>query len=217
VVVDKEEQMGVRISQVDAFTDKAFRGNPAAVCVLDQPQSEQWMQALAQEMNLSETAFLHPEADGYRLRWFTPTVEVDLCGHATLASAHVLWESGELARERKAHFHTRRGLLTARQSGEWIELDFPAKRERTIEVPTGLLEALGVHARYVGKNQFDYLVEVDTEAEVRALLPGTLLGRAPRQAGAAGLPGITARRSGPRAAGGGPGATRRAGSHRAAR
>src|SRR5438094_6576842 len=103
--------MGLRIVQVDAFTDRRFGGNPAAVCVLPGPRDAAWMQSVAREMNLSETAFLVREADGFNLRWFTPAVEVDLCGHATLASAHVLWESEYLKPKEQARFHTRGGLL----------------------------------------------------------------------------------------------------------
>src|SRR6516165_5120221 len=105
--------MGIGIVQVDAFTDKPFSGNPAGVCVLSAPADERWMQNVASEMNLAETAFLHPEADGYRLRWFTPTVEVDLCGHATVASAHVLWEANHIRQDQQARFYTRSGLLSA--------------------------------------------------------------------------------------------------------
>ena len=129
------------------------------------------MQAVALEMNLSETAFLVKQADGYDLRWFTPAVEVDLCGHATLASAHVLWEMGQLRPEEQARFHTRSGLLMAARSGVWIELDFPATLEEPAPAPPGLAEALGVSPIYVGKNRFDYLVEVESEAVVRGLQP----------------------------------------------
>src|SRR5213076_1216457 len=118
--------MGLKIVQVDAFADRAFRGNPAAVCILPAARDERWMQDVAREMNLAETAFLHPEDGDYRLRWFTPAVEVALCGHATLASAHVLWEEGHLPAGRQARFHTQSGLLTANRAGDWIELDFPA-------------------------------------------------------------------------------------------
>jgi PhzF family phenazine biosynthesis protein len=163
--------MGLRITQVDAFTDTPFAGNPAAVCLLQAPRDEGWMQSVAREMNLSETAFLVPTADGYDLRWFTPSVEVALCGHATLASAHVLWEDGHLPTARQARFHTKSGLLTGDRAGEWIELDFPAKREEPALAPAGLAEALGVTPKYVGKNQFDYLVEVDGEVAVRRLTP----------------------------------------------
>src|SRR5213594_1786092 len=150
--------MGLRIVQVDAFTDTPFAGNPAAVCVLPAPREAQWMQHVAREMNLSETAFLCRRPDGFDLRWFTPAIEVSLCGHATLASAHVLWEDGHLARDRQARFHTKSGLLTADRRGDWIELDFPAKSEAPVPAPAGLAEALGAAPTYVGRNQFDYLV-----------------------------------------------------------
>src|SRR5213078_3375363 len=163
--------MGVRIVQVDAFTSTPFAGNPAAVCVLPAPPDERWMQNVAQEMNLSETAFLHPEDDAYRLRWFTPAVEVDLCGHATLASAHVLWEDGRLAGTAQARFHTRSGLLTADRSGDWIDLDFPATRAEPAPAPAGLNAAIGVTPRFVGRSRFDYLLEVDGEEIVRGCKP----------------------------------------------
>ena len=159
------------IIQVDAFADRPFTGNPAAVCILAAPREEGWMRNVAAEMNLSETAFLHAEEDGWRLRWFTPEVEVDLCGHATLATAHVLWEDGHLGAGETARFHTRSGLLTARRDGEWIELDFPAKPILDAPAPEGLEEALGARALYVARSHFDVLVEVATEAEVRALKP----------------------------------------------
>ena len=163
--------MGLTITQVDAFTDTPFAGNPAAVCLLPAPRDEGWMQSVAREMNLSETAFLVRAGDGYDLRWFTPSVEVALCGHATLASAHVLWEEGHLAAAQQARFHTKSGLLTGDRAGNWIELDFPVKREETAPAPAGLAEALGVAPKYVGRNQFDYLVEIDGEAAVRHLTP----------------------------------------------
>lgn len=170
--------MGLSIVQVDAFTDKPFAGNPAAVCILPAPRDERWMQDVAREMNLSETAFLHRENDGYRLRWFTPTLEVALCGHATLASAHVLWEGGHLAPSTPARFHTKSGLLTAERRGTWIELDFPATVAAPAEPPPGLLEALRVQPGAVGRSRFDYLVEVDSEDTVRRLAPDfTALGR----------------------------------------
>src|SRR5439155_14876481 len=121
--------------QVDAFTDRPFAGNPAAVCVLAAPRDASWMQQVAREMNLSETAFLHREADGFRLRWFTPAVEVDLCGHATLASAHVLWEEGHLPPDAPARFQTRSGLLTATRDGDAIVLDFPAETAKPSPAP----------------------------------------------------------------------------------
>jgi len=167
--------MGLPIFQVDAFTDKRFAGNPAAVCILPEPRDEIWMQNVAREMNLSETAFLCRQEDGFDLRWFTPTVEVDLCGHATLASAHILWEVGLLTPQEQARFHTRSGLLTAARK-DGIELDFPATPDAPTSAPSGLCEALGVEPKYVGKNEFDYLVEVDSEKTVRNLKPdyGTL-------------------------------------------
>ncbi len=162
----------MRLLQVDAFTDRPFRGNPAAVCLLDHERDATWMQSVGSEMNLSETAFLLPRSDGWSLRWFTPTVEVDLCGHATLASAHALWEERLLAPTETARFHTRSGLLTAKKNGDWIELDFPVTPEQQAEAPPALLEALGVTTpRHVGRNKFDYLVEVASEDEVRRLKP----------------------------------------------
>jgi hypothetical protein len=143
--------MGLPISVVDAFTDRPFGGNPAAVCVLPEPRNPHWMQKVAQEMNLSETAFLHRQADGFQLRWFTPTVEVDLCGHATLASAHALWEAGHLKSEQTAHFYTRSGRLAAQRNGEWIELDFPAQAPEKTSAPAELLAALGVTAKYIAR------------------------------------------------------------------
>jgi PhzF family phenazine biosynthesis protein len=163
--------MSLALHQVDAFTAEPFAGNPAAVCVLAGPREERWMQLVAREMNLSETAFLHPEGDGWRLRWFTPTVEVALCGHATLAAAHVLWETGALATDAPARFRTRSGLLTAMRQDDLIELDFPAKRAQPAPAPEGLTAALGGEPRFIGRNEFDYLVEVDSEMMLRSLQP----------------------------------------------
>jgi PhzF family phenazine biosynthesis protein len=159
------------VIQVDAFADRPFAGNPAAVCVLDAARDEAWMRDVAMEMNLSETAFLHPEDAGYRLRWFTPTVEVALCGHATLASAHVLWETGRLAAEAEARFYTQSGLLTCRRDGDLIWMDFPAKPAQPAGDIAGLAQALGVEPVYVGRSQFDVIVEVDSEAAVVSLAP----------------------------------------------
>jgi len=163
--------MPLRITTVDAFTHRPFAGNPAAVCVLPEPRPEAWMQDVAREMNLSETAFLVKRADGFDLRWFTPAVEVALCGHATLASAHVLWETQALRPDEQARFHTKSGLLTADRKGDLIELDFPANPENEATVPRGLYEALGVPLHYVGMSRFDVLVEVESEATVRAMKP----------------------------------------------
>lgn len=165
--------MSIPIFQVDAFSSKPFRGNPAGVCLLHRPAPAAWMQNVAKEMNLSETAFLLPEKGAFRLRWFTPRVEVKLCGHATLASAHILWEEGILPLGLEARFLTRSGLLTAARKGQWVELDFPAR-------PVGpkppswakpLAAALGVKPAFVGRSSEDALVEVTGESAVRKLQP----------------------------------------------
>ncbi len=178
--------MAQTITQVDAFTAAPFRGNPAAVCVMPAAADSGWMQAVAREMNLSETAFVHPHGDAFDLRWFTPLVEVELCGHATLASAHVLWSQGHLRRDQQAVFHTRSGVLTceleaatapegvrgAPEGGDWIRMDFPAQSPVSAAAPAGLLEALGIgSAAWVGRNKADVLVEVSSEEVVRALHP----------------------------------------------
>src|SRR5437773_618898 len=156
---------------VDAFTAEPFAGNPAAVCLLDRPRDEAWMQRVAGEMNLSETAFPVPEGDGWRLRWFTPAVEVALCGHATLATAHVLWQPGQLAPTATARFYTESGLLTAERNGSSIELNFPAKIAIPTQAPAGLAEALGVKPLFVGRSAFDYLVEIDSATTLQAMKP----------------------------------------------
>lgn len=165
--------MSQTIYQVDSFTNKPFAGNPAAVCILPQERDERWMQDVAREMNLSETAFLVRARDGYNLRWFTPAAEVALCGHATLASAHILWETGELRQGEQARFHTLSGLLTSDRRGDWYEMDFPATPETPIEIPAGLVEALGagIQAQNIVANQFDFLVEVASESIVCAIQP----------------------------------------------
>ena len=163
--------MTTQIYQVDAFTDTPFSGNPAAVCLLSEPRPAQWMQQVAAEMNLSETAFLWPLDDGYSLRWFTPTTEVDLCGHATLASAHILWQTGQLNPTETAVFQTKSGQLTAVLDGDWIEMNFPATPPETAELPAGLAEALGVDPIYTGRFGQKYLVVVDGEQIVRRLRP----------------------------------------------
>ena len=163
--------MAISIYQVDAFTDKPFAGNPAAVCILPEPRDEVWMQNVAKEMNLSETAFLLQKEDGFNLRWFTPAIEVKLCGHATLASAFILWEAGFLAPDERARFHTLSGLLTAERQGDWIEMDFPATPAKQASIPPQLVQALGVKPKYIGKNVFDYLIEVESEDEVRNVNP----------------------------------------------
>ena len=172
--------MKIPLYQVDAFTDQAFHGNPAGVCCLSAPRPNQWMQCVAQEMNLSETAFLLEENNGYRLRWFTPAVEVDLCGHATLASAHILWETGRVARDKTVQFFSRSGLLSANLDKNYIQLNFPVKRLELVTIPEELSTLLGVRPVFVGKNQFDYLVEVESEEILRSLQPDmTLLSQIP--------------------------------------
>lgn len=161
------------IIQVDAFTDIPFKGNPAAVCVLAEARDEDWMQRVANEMNLAETAFLVRQGDDFHLRWFTPETEVALCGHATLASAHVLWEKQYCHLDETLNFHTQSGLLTAKRQGSWIELDFPADQVQIVtDAPSALLPALGISSSlWVGRGKFDYLVEVESEEIVRAMAP----------------------------------------------
>ncbi len=163
--------MPLPIFHVDAFTDHPFFGNPAAVCILDSARDTAWMQNVAAEMNLSETAFILPQEDGFSLRWFTPTVEVDLCGHATLASAHTLWDADYLKPDVPARFHTRSGLLTCVRLGDWIEMDFPADPEKPVSPPAALISGLGVPFRYVGRGRSNYVVELESEAAVRNLKP----------------------------------------------
>jgi PhzF family phenazine biosynthesis protein len=174
----------VPLHQVDAFTSVPFRGNPAAVCLLDAPRDADWMQAVAAEMNLAETAFLSPERDAWRLRWFTPAVEVPLCGHATLASAHVLWDTGRAKPTQSLAFETLSGRLGAeRESDGWIRLDFPAlpPRPEPCPPPPGLIAALGLDASAAPRvyevprpNANDgpsWLVELASTAELRGLAP----------------------------------------------
>ena len=161
----------MKIYHVDAFTARPLAGNPAAVCILGHPKIDSWMQNVAMEMNLSETAFLIRQGDGYRLRWFTPKAEVDLCGHATLASAHVLWTTGGAQRDAAILFYTKGGLLTAKLWDDWVELDFPSTPDEATPAPEGLTETLGVTALYVGKSRFDYLVEVESENVLRNIRP----------------------------------------------
>lgn len=160
------------ITQVDAFTSQPFGGNPAAVCLLPEPADAVWMQQVAREMNLSETAFLVRRDDGsFDLRWFTPTVEIDLCGHGTLASAHVLWEEDHLKPTAAAVFHTLSGTLTAVPRSGWIEMDFPAEPDEPTTEPAGLADALGAEPAYVGRNRLDYIVEIGSESALRSLSP----------------------------------------------
>lgn len=166
--------MPTAIYTADAFTDSAFAGNPAAVCLLDRPASESWMQNVASEMNLSETAFPVPmsQQNVFGLRWFTPSVEVALCGHATLATAHILW-SQKLADAGSAlRFETLSGVLTAaRTSDGWIELDFPALDQHAAAPSMELTVALGAEPVYMGRSKMDILCELESEQAVRELAP----------------------------------------------
>ncbi len=167
----KNEMSLVKCWQVDAFTNRPFGGNPAAVCWLEAEADSQWMQSVASEMNLSETAFVRPLDDGLELRWFTPTVEVDLCGHATLATAHALWSSNLVPQAQPLRFHTRSGLLTCTQDGDFIELDFPATPPVEIPIPAALSDALGAAPIYLGKSRFDYLAVFESAETVQSLKP----------------------------------------------
>lgn len=159
--------MSCELHVVDAFTGHPFRGNPAGVCIRDDPAEPAWMQQVAAELNHSETAFLHPGPDGaWNLRWFTPAKEVELCGHATLAAAFSLWKTGRVPQGSPILFETQSGRLTARQDGDWITLDFPAEPARAIPPVPGLDRALGAAPVFVGKNRFDLLVELATASDV---------------------------------------------------
>ncbi|MEM9643463.1 MAG: PhzF family phenazine biosynthesis protein [Planctomycetota bacterium] len=161
----------MKISVVDAFADRPFAGNPAAVCLLDDKRDADWMQAVAAEMNLSETAFVTKLDDGFELRWFTPAIEVALCGHATLASAHVLWSENLASSNQEIRFHTKSGVLTCVQDNGLIKLDFPATPAVEAEPPVGLTDALGVAPVFTGKSTYDQIVLVDSEQTVRGLQP----------------------------------------------
>ena len=163
--------MATVITCVDAFTDRPFKGNQAAVCLLDKRRSTGWMQDVAAEMNLAETAFVEARGKKVRLRWFTPTVEMPLCGHATLAAAHVLWSEKKCAAREPIRFATMSGTLTATKRRDLIELDFPAEPATAVACPAGLAEALGETPVWFGRNRLDYIAEVASEARVRELQP----------------------------------------------
>ncbi len=150
--------MSVRLIQVDAFTDEPFAGNPAAICLLPEPRADDWMQAVAAEMNLSETAFVWPIEDGYSLRWFTPTVEVNLCGHATIAAAHAMWTEGIASNGRPIVYQSKGGQLIAEQQGDWIELNFPSTPAVACDPSPELIDVLHVEPLFFGKTQFDSFV-----------------------------------------------------------
>ncbi|MEM6263045.1 MAG: PhzF family phenazine biosynthesis protein [Bacteroidota bacterium] len=158
--------------RVNAFTDRPFGGNPAAVCLPEKIVSTEYLQAMATDINLSETAFLWPIEEGFRLRWFTPKHEVDLCGHATLASAKVLWETGRCEQDQVIRFSTKSGWLEARQEAGRIRLDFPEEHVSAIPIPEWVTQAFpGEELVYVGKNRMDFLVEIKGESNVRSMTP----------------------------------------------
>lgn len=164
--------MNIPIYTADAFTDKPFSGNPAGICVLTTPLDEKMMQKIAFEMNLAETAFLSKTDNGsYSLRWFTPAVEVDLCGHATLASSHILWETEKEMKADTLRFNTRSGLLKANYKNGQIELDFPVIESKQIEIQNGLVKALGVKPVSLFKTEWNYLAELDSEETLRNIKP----------------------------------------------
>jgi PhzF family phenazine biosynthesis protein len=163
--------MAVPIYIVDAFTETPFGGNQAGVCILEKQDEEKWMQSVAQEMGFAETAFLDPSGDGYNLRWFTPTIEVDLCGHATLASAHILWQTGRLKEGKTAKFQTKSGELIAYKKGDTIRMDFPAEPAEEMDAPPTLRLAISKPPVWVGHNRMDMLVQLESAEDVRTLGP----------------------------------------------
>ncbi len=163
--------MQAELHLVDAFTHAPFRGNVAGVCIPDGPADDAWMQQVAAELKHSETAFLFPEGSGYRLRWFTPVKEIELCGHATLAAASVLYETGRVPEGRQIVFETLSGKLTAWREGDWISMDFPAEPPKTSMAIPGLGQALGIEPLYTGRNRFDILVELPLADDVCSLEP----------------------------------------------
>lgn len=167
--------MEIQVFWVDAFSHKPFAGNPAAVCLMSHGLDERWMQQVAREMNLSETAFLLRDKDGFSLRWFTPETEVELCGHATLACAHVLYCCGIIAKSEAVRFYTRSGLLTANYVDGWIYLDFPAEPPWQADLPDGIIQSLGVCPLFTGQNRLDYLVVVESEEMVLQAKPNFAL------------------------------------------
>jgi PhzF family phenazine biosynthesis protein len=157
--------------QVDSFTDQPFKGNPAGVCLLDAVRPDDWMRAVAAEMNLSETAFVIKQGQDYSLRWFTPTVEMDLCGHATLAAAHILWETERVPGEALIRFHTRSGQLTISRNREWIEMDFPLRPYHEVAENEGVVDAVGAVPDEVYQSGENLLFVYESEKIIRALTP----------------------------------------------
>src|SRR6476469_7352455 len=162
--------MHIPLYQLDAFTTRRLSGNPAAVMLLEDFLDDALMQAVAAENNLSETAFLVRQGDDYRLRWFTPAVEVPLCGHATLASAAVVMERLERGRD-AVTFHTASGPLKVARTAAGYRMDFPARHAVPVDTPAGLAEALGVEPVEVHADPFNYVVLLDSAQRVRALSP----------------------------------------------
>ncbi len=165
--------MEADIYLVDAFSMQCFSGNPAAICLLSSARSADWMQSLAAEMNQSETAFVRSREQGnsFDLRWFTPTIEVDLCGHATLAAAHVLWHQGRVESGQTIHFHSASGVLSANRRDEVIELDFPLDEQQATVANEKLLLALAQTPVYVGRGRHDLLVVLESEQQLQQLRP----------------------------------------------
>ncbi|HEY7517813.1 MAG TPA: PhzF family phenazine biosynthesis protein [Methylomirabilota bacterium] len=163
--------MPVPLLHVDAFADGPFRGNPAAVCLLDGARPPAWMQSVAAELNLPATVFVEAARAPFGLRWFSPVAELALCGHGTLAAAHALWDTARLPPGAAARFAARSGELAAVSRDGWIALQMPAEIAAAAAPAVGLLDAIGVKARWVGRNRLDYVIEVDDEAMVRAVVP----------------------------------------------
>ena len=164
--------MPTPIAVIDSFTTRPFAGNPAGVCLLDGERPAEWMQSVARELNLSETAFLRRQPTGdWDLRWFTPADEERLCGHATLAAAHHLWSSGRHPEGTPIRFHTLSGVLTASPGTHGIVLDFPNEAPAPVAVPEGLAAALGAKIVAAGQNRLDLFAELADERAVRALAP----------------------------------------------
>src|SRR5262249_3877754 len=153
------------------FAERRFQGNPAAVCLLNEERPTSWMISVAAEINLPETAFIRSVENSFEIRWFTPTVEVDLCGHATLAAAHVLWTNSIVADRKPILFQTKSGFLKCEQSGEFIEMDFPSIPVTPAEAPSGLIDALHAQPAFIGQTKFDSFLLLDSEDILRAMQP----------------------------------------------
>lgn len=163
--------MKIRIFQADAFTDKLFRGNPAAVCMLDSWLPETTMQAIAAENNLAETAFVVEKDGVFGIRWFTPTVEVDLCGHATLAAAHIINEHYKTDKKTLTFHSARSGTLTVSQNGDMLTLNFPTDDIRAIPTPSLLKEGLGIEPMETLRGRTDFMAVLPSETDILRLRP----------------------------------------------